>query len=92
MGNPMIYELTEVIREHISDMNDLILKTLSEQENKESINTGLSKVQQISMDGPTSFTPVTQETFSKWCEGYLELITKIKEEKKTERDYKATGR
>ena len=39
----MIYELTEVLREHISDMNDVILKTLADLENKESINEGLSK-------------------------------------------------
>lgn len=88
----MIYELTEVLREHISDMNDIILKTLADLENKESINEGLSKKQQISMDGPTSFTPVTKESFAKWCEGYLEKLKKIKEEKKTEKDFKPTGK
>jgi hypothetical protein len=44
------------------------------------------------MDGPTSFTPVTQETFSKWCEGYMLKLKKAKEERKTENDLKPTGR
>ena len=44
------------------------------------------------MDGPTSFTPVTQETFAKWCEGYLEKLRKLKEERKTEKDFKQSGK
>ena len=45
IGAPMIYELTEVLREHISDMNDKILQALEDIKEKDSISTGLSKVQ-----------------------------------------------
>lgn len=27
------------------------------------------------MDGFKAFTPVTKETFAKWCEGYMEKLT-----------------
>ena len=44
------------------------------------------------MDGPTTFTPVTQETFSKWCVGYKEQMDKLKQARLTEKDFKPTGK
>ena len=92
IGNPMIFEVCDALREHIADMNQLILDKLFDNNKKDSITTGLSKGQKISMDGPTSFTPVNKETFSKWCEVYLEKLNKIMEERKTDKDLKPTGR
>jgi hypothetical protein len=39
-----------------------------------------------------TFTPVSQETFAKWCDLYKEKMRKIKEEMKTEKDLKLTGK
>ena len=55
---PMIFVICEALREHIQEMNELILDKLAELNEKDSINTGLKKAQRIAMDAPTSFTPV----------------------------------
>ena len=41
---------------------------------------------------PASFTPVTQESFKKWCDEFKDHMRKIKEELKSEMDDKLTGR
>ncbi len=39
-----------------------------------------------------TYTPVTAETFSVWCELFKEKMFKIKEEMRTENDLKPTGK
>ena len=39
-----------------------------------------------------SFTPVTLETFARWCDIYKERMRKLKEESRTEADLKPTGK
>ena len=39
-----------------------------------------------------TFTPVNKDTFAKWCDEYKERMRKLKEEMRTERDSKPTGR
>lgn len=87
VGAPMIYEVCESIREIISEMNELILKKLREIEDRDSIDHALKSVK-ISSDAPMTFTPVTQETFKRWCDAYKERMFKIKEEMRTEKDLK----
>jgi hypothetical protein len=66
----MVFEIVEALREEISGLNDKILEKLSELENKNSLDTAL-KTFKISSDAPMTYTPVNQETFAKWCEGYM---------------------
>lgn len=87
----MIYEICEVLREQIAEMNEKILAKLDELENKNSINNAFQTFK-VSRDAPMNYTPVTKETFAKWCEGYMEKIRKLKEEKRTENDLKPSGR
>ena len=93
VGMPMIFVICDALREHIQQMNEMILEKLAELTEKDSINTGLKKSQKIAMDSvPTSFTPVNIQTFAKWCEGYMEKLRKLKEERLTENDLMLTGR
>lgn len=87
----MVFEIVEALREVIADSNDKILEKLAELENKNSLDTALKTVY-ISSEVPMSYTPVNAETFAKWCKGYMEHLQKIKEERKTEKDLKPTGR
>lgn len=87
----MIFDICEVLREQIAEMNELILKKLAELEEKGSIENALKSVK-ISQDGPAGFTPVNSDTFKLWCDNYKEKMRKLKEEMKTEKDAKPTGR
>ena len=72
-------------------MNEKILNKLDEIEQKNSIDTGLKTVK-YSSDAPMTYTPVNKETFAKWCQGYMEKLQKVKQERMTEKDLKPTGR
>ena len=87
----MVFEIVETLREEISDLNDKILEKLAELENKGSLNEAL-RSHMTSSDAPLSYTPVNQETFAKWCEGYMVKLQKLKEDRKTDKDLKPTGR
>ncbi len=91
IGTMMIYEICEALRENIINMNEIILKKLKELNDKDSIDNSLKSVK-ISQDAPLSFTPVTMETFAKWCDMYKERMRKLKEEMLTEKDLKPTGK
>lgn len=91
IGNPMIYEICEAVREIIANMNELILKKLAELEAKDSIENALKQFT-ISQDAPMTYTPVNELTFGKWCDEYKEKMRKIKEERKTDKDLKPNGR
>ena len=87
----MIYEVCEALREQIGEMNDLILRKLKQLNDKDSLDQGL-KTSKFSSDAPLTFTPVTQETFAKWCDIYKEKMRKLKDELISERDLKDSGR
>jgi len=91
MGSPVIYEVCEILRSKISDMNELILDKLREHDESHSLTATLSRVHVTSKD-TMSFTPVTQETFAKWCLGYMEKLKMLKDAFKTENDLKPSGR
>ena len=91
IGNAMIYEVCEALREKISDMNEMILNKLRELNEKDSIDHGLKQAK-FSQDASLTFTPVNSETFAKWCDSYKERMHKMKAEQLTERDLKPTGK
>ncbi len=91
IGNPMIYEICEALREIISNMNELILSKLAELEEKDSIEHALKQFT-ISQDAPMTYTPVNEQTFGKWCDEFKEKMRRLKEESKSEKDLKLTGR
>lgn len=88
LGNPMIYEICEALREILSNMNEVILKKLEELENKDSIEHALKQAFSVSQDANLTYTPVTAETFGKWCDEYKERVRKLKEQLKSDKDLK----
>ena len=87
----MIYEVCEALREQIMNMNEMILKKLRELTEVNSIDNAL-KATKFSNEAPLTFTPVNSETFAKWCDMYKEKMRIIKEEMRTDRDLKLTGK
>ena len=87
----MIYEICEVLRESLVEINDKMLFKIDEIEASHSIDNAF-KSSVVNMDAPLTFTPVTKESFEQWCQMYLDRIHKEREEKKTERDLRPTGK
>jgi hypothetical protein len=72
-------------------MNDKVLDKLAEIEEKGSLTNALKSVAYNS-NAPLSFTPVTEESFKRWCDDFKEKMYKIKLEQRTEKDSKPTGK
>ena len=74
----MIFELTDLLKEKITTINETVLNKLDQIEeansianlNKETIKSDMTKL---------SYTPVNAETFAIWCEKYKEKIRIEKE-------------
>ena len=92
VGNMMIFEICDALREQIQEMNEIILNKLHEFEEKHSINEGLKAVLVSTNETQMTYTPVTKETFEKWCKIYMEKLQKLKEERKNDKDLKLTGK
>jgi len=91
LGAQMLYDICECLRERLSDMNEKILAKLAELDEQGSLDNALKSFQ-VSRDAPLNFTPVTQETFKRWCDEYKERMLKIKMENKTEMEVRPSGR
>jgi hypothetical protein len=70
-------------------MNELILNKLAELEEKGSLENALRAVEASQQ---LSFTPVSLETFKVWCDNFKVKMMKMKEELKSDRDLRLTGR
>jgi hypothetical protein len=66
-GNFMIFEVSDCLREKIQEMNEIILTKLKEFDDKNSLTASLAHMFVSNSDTPLTFTPVTQESFAKWC-------------------------
>ena len=69
----MIFELCEYLREQISDINDTVLEKLDIITAKESVDTTL---QTQTFSTKENYTPVTKETFTKWCVDHMAKLNK----------------
>jgi len=87
----MIFELTDLLKEKITIMNETVLEKLDmiveaesiKNQNKEVLRTDATKL---------SYTPVNAETFAVWCEQYKEKLRLEKEKTKNVHDDKPTGK
>lgn len=91
IGTMMLYDVCEALREKLQEMNERILNKLAELTEAGSLENALKSYHTAS-DAPLSFTPVTIESFAKWCDEYKEKMRKMKEEQRNEQDEKFTGR
>ena len=92
IGMQMIYELADHLKERISEINEKVLGQFEEiqraKEEQEQIDAGprTSNVDHL------HYTPVNEETFSKWCEEFLSKLKQQEEANKTEMDQRPTGK
>ena len=89
VGQPMLFEICDMVREEIAEINESMLEVERAEEAKNSVSEGL-KVTKVS--NQIKFTPVNKDTFGEWCVGYYADLQRKKEEAKTEMDLKLTGK
>jgi len=91
VGQMMIFELVDLLKDKITTINEKVLNKLDEIEEKESI---ANQNKEIFMSDLTnlSYTPVNAETFAAWCEQYKEKIRLEKLANRTENEDKPTGK
>ena len=87
----MLYDVCESLRERLADMNEKILLKLAEMDEKDSLDNALKSFQ-VSQDAPLNFTPVTKESFARWCDEFKERMLKVKLERQSELDLRPSGR
>lgn len=68
MGAMMIFELSELLRDSITEINDEVLGKIDEIEKKNDVMQQETLGQHTSNINNLSYTPVTAETFAVWCE------------------------
>jgi hypothetical protein len=93
VGMPMIYEALEACREYLITLNNKHVSTDIENKEIESKKYETELGNTFVVDNAiTSYTPVNQETFSKWLFNFSNEIKQIKEKEKSDKDLKLTGR
>ena len=89
LGSMMIYELCDLVKEKITNINDEVLTRLDAMEETGKVENKLTtKI----YDEHMQFTPVTKETFGVWCKVYMAKLLVLKLARVTEMDKKPSGR
>lgn len=91
IGQMMIFELTDLLKEKITNINEGVLEHLDKIEEAESLKN-ISTVVHKTDTTNLNYTPVTQETFAAWCEQYKERIRLEKLANRSDMDEKPTGK
>lgn len=86
----MIFELCDLVRERITGINDEVLERLDAFELTDTMESKL-KVTKVE-NAEVTYTPVTKESFAKWCFDYMERLRADKLAKRTAADDKPSGR
>ena len=87
----MIFELTDLLKEKITEINERVLNKFDEITEAENIKNANKETLRSDMTNLT-YTPVNEETFAIWCEAYKEKIRKQKEANRSDNDDKPTGK
>ena len=77
--------MCEHLREQISDINDNVLKKFNKLvADQEELEAELNAPKLTHVDKDLGYTPVTAETFSAWCEGFMAHLKSEEEQAYTE--------
>ena len=91
LGQMMIFELSDLLKEKITTINETVLEKLDKIEEANSITNANKDI--IKSDATKlNFTPVNEETFAIWCEQYKERMRIEKERNATGNENKPTGK
>ena len=91
-GNTMIFDLVEHCREQIADINDGVLGKFNKINEEREAQIREDNAPRISNVNHLNYTPVNNETFSKWCDLFMWELRKKEESEKTEADLRQTGK
>ena len=91
IGQMMIFELADLLKEKITTINETVLEKLDKIEEAQAIKNLNKEV--LKTDATvTSYTPVTAETFAIWCEQYKEKLRLEKAQTSSGYEDKPTGK
>jgi hypothetical protein len=85
----MIFELCDLIKEKITNINDEVLDKVAQ---ITKVNTVEHALKTTETEKHLTYTPVTKETFAKWCEIYKESMAEDKESRRSQLEAKPSGR
>ena len=91
VGNMMIFQMCDHIREKITEMNEKVLGQFEEIQEKETLAYALKTVK-TDDTVREKFTPVTAETFAAWVDTYMKRILEERVAKFGAIDDKPTGK
>lgn len=91
LGQMMIFELVDLLKEKIVTINETVLNKLDQIEEAESIANQNKEVLRSDAN-KLSYTPVNAETFAIWCAEYKERLRIERESKLTGNEDKPTGK
>ena len=91
LGQSMIFELADFIKSELTEINDGVVNALKLAEDKGKVENAL-KVSETTSGQKLTYTPVTAETFAKWCDQYKERLRLEKSLRMTELESKPTGK
>ena len=91
LGQMMIFEMVDVLKERITVINETVLAKLDKIEDDNSIANANKDVVYSNMTH-LSYTPVNAETFAIWCAQYMEKLNIERESQLTGNEHKPTGK
>ena len=91
LGQMMIFELTDLLKEKITLINERVLLELDKLADEGALHN-VSKQVMATDTTQLNYTPVTQETFAAWCEQYKERIRLERLANRSENEDKPTGK
>lgn len=89
LGQMMIFELCDMVKSEMCDINERVLAAFDKVEEAKKIDTSLATTETTRH---LNFTPVNAETFKVWCDAYMENLRIQREAFKSDKDEKLTGR
>ena len=71
IGNPMIFETCELLREEIAEINDSVLDKFNGIIRAKQEQAAIDAAPKLTDTNFLDYTPVNAETFGKWCKEFL---------------------
>lgn len=86
VGSPMMFDICEHLREAIAEINDKVLGKFNKIVEQKLVEEKEAKQLKFSNTQHLNYTPVNQETFSKWCKEFLAALKFKEDAEKTDQD------
>lgn len=74
IGDQMIFNICDHLREKIAEINDKVVEKFNQIMDAQAEADAMAKMPKNIDVNNLNYTPVTKETFGKWCEEFLEKL------------------